>query len=529
MVEVQQRDGEPPRAVGPTSEDVGATAQAESDVPRLQHRARSGHVRGARSPQVRRRTGDLLDTLGNRLVAAGDEYGTVVEQGHQATEVTADAGILEQLLELLGSPTAVPHASPPRPVRRADSTPGTEPCLYHKCGVSPVPPCSYAVAMSGYAKERGRQRIVALAGRGMDLATFWHECTEALTPAVPHYLSPCWFTLDPASLLVTSHFQEGLAEIPHEWLAQEYYADDFNKMADVARSERGMATLHEATDGDPSRSARYREVMAPYGGEQELLAGLRTPSGEVWGVLGLYREVGAPIFEASDFEFVASVAPALAAGARRALLIGEAIDPDGLHGPGLLVLTDRWEVESMTAGVAEWLRELPDGDWDSGRLPSVVAAVAGQALRTSSGEDAPGEVAFARVMTRAGRWIVLHGAALVTDGPRRAAVIIEPAHPTRLMPLLMSAYQLTDRERAVTRLVLQGDSTTDIAASLFISPHTVQQHLKSVFTKTGVSSRRDLIGKIFFAHYEPRVRDNEARALTGRPLRGGPAPRRDES
>ncbi|MBW3620323.1 MAG: helix-turn-helix transcriptional regulator, partial [Actinobacteria bacterium] len=141
-------------------------------------------------------------------------------------------------------------------------------------------------------------------------------------------------------------------------------------------------------------------------------------------------------------------------------------------------------------------------------------------------DDLAGEVAFARVMTRAGRWIVLHGAALVTDGSRRAAVIIEPAHPARLMPLLMSAYQLTEREQDVTRLVLQGDSTTDIAASLFISPHTVQQHLKSVFAKTGVRSRRDLIGKVFFAPYEPRVRDNERRALAGRPLRGGPLPDR---
>jgi DNA-binding CsgD family transcriptional regulator len=378
-------------------------------------------------------------------------------------------------------------------------------------------------SVSSDAKQRAREKIGRLAGQGLDLVSFWRASTEALTRAVPYDFAPCWFTLDPASLLVTSHFDEGVPELPPQWMIREYYRDDVNKLVDVARSRRGISTLHEATGGDPASSPRWHFNMT-LGGDQELIAALRTPAGEVWGALGLYREPGRPLFDDADLAFVGAVAPSLAEGARRALLVGEATDPEGPDAPGLLVLSQEGEVESATPGVGRWLRSLPDGDWDAGRLPSAVRAVAGRALRTAQHPDEPGQVAVSRVLSRSGTWVVLHGASLVSSESRRVAVIVEPAHPARIAPLLMSVYGLTDREQEVTRLVLQGDSTAEIAERLVVSTHTVQQHLKSVFDKTGVRSRRDLVGKVFFAHYEPRLRDNERRASADQPLRGGPLP-----
>jgi DNA-binding CsgD family transcriptional regulator len=378
--------------------------------------------------------------------------------------------------------------------------------------------------MGSYARQRAAERIAELPGKGLDLMTFWCEARDALASTVPYYLTPCWFTLDPASLLVTSHHGHGMiGELPPEWLAHEYYEDDFHNLAGVARSEPGISTLHEATGGDPSRSRGWREHVHPYGAEQELLVALRTQTGEAWGMLGLYREPGQPEFDREEKELLRVMAPHLAEGARRGLLVGEAFEPDGPDAPGLVVLGADWSVESLTPGVERWLSELPDGDWEAkGKLPPAVLAVAGRALRSAESRDAPGEVALARVLSREGRWIVLHGASLVADGARRAAVIIEAAHPARISPLLMSVYGLTEREQDVTRLVLRGDSTAQIADELCVSAHTVQQHLKSVFEKTGVGSRRELVGKVFFAHYEPRVRDNERRVINRRPVRGGP-------
>ncbi|HEX7189160.1 MAG TPA: helix-turn-helix transcriptional regulator, partial [Actinomycetes bacterium] len=311
-----------------------------------------------------------------------------------------------------------------------------------------------------------------------------------------------------------------MPELPRESLAEEYYGDDVNQIVDVARSSTGISTLHDAMGGDPSSSPRWQANIA-LGGDQEMIAALRTRAGDVWGALGLYREAERPLFGAADQHFIAQAAPHLAEGARRALLFGEASDPEDGQAPGLLVLRDDWQVESSTPGVDTWLRDLPDGDIDAGRLPSVVLTVAGRAMRPVD-DGAPAEVAMARVLTRSGTWVVLHGAALLSGADRRVAVIVEPAHPARITSLLMSAYGLTERERDVTRLVLQGASTTDIAGTLTVSPHTVQQHLKNIFDKTGVRSRRDLVATVFFTHYEPRLRDNERRTAQDKPVRGGP-------
>ena len=350
--------------------------------------------------------------------------------------------------------------------------------------------------------------------------SFWQESTDVLKSSIPYYWTPCWYTLDPASLLITSHFHDGLPEFPAEWLVNEYYGEDVNTLVEVARSPTGISTLHEATDGDPSRSWRWHQSRK-LGGDQELIARLRSRSGEVWGALGLYREAGQPMFDESDKQFVLALAPHLAEGARRALLVGEAADPEGPDSPGLVILNDRWELDSMTPGVERWLADLPDGDWAAGHLPSAVLSVAGRAMRSAEGRQT-GEIAVSRVLSRTGTWVVLHGASLVSGGSRRVAVIVEPAHPARIYPLLMSAYGLTERERDVTRLILQGSSTSQIAEQLVVSEHTVQQHLKNIFDKTGVRSRRDLVAKVFFAHYEPRFRDNERRTIDSKPVRGGP-------
>jgi len=97
---------------------------------------------------------------------------------------------------------------------------------------------------------------------------------------------------------------------------------------------------------------------------------------------------------------------------------------------------------------------------------------------------------------RAGAWLLLHADVLapareLTTSPR-IAVMLEPAGPAEMLPLLLALHDLTDREREVRELLVGGHGTDDVAGRLHISRHTVRDHLKSIFAKVGVNSRAEL-------------------------------------
>ena len=334
--------------------------------------------------------------------------------------------------------------------------------------------------------DRLRDDLVHLVHRGHGVRDFSLGSAGALRRAVP-FDGVCVVTFDPASAVPTGEVSEnGLpADVMPRMAEIEISEPDFNKFEALARSRRPVASLSEATGGRLDRSRRHRELRGPSGFGDELRVALGP-----WGGLTLLRETGRPDFTAAEVDAVTAAAPLLADGLRRAVVHGALhVDADG--GPaGLILLAADDSLLRANPAADRWLGELRT----DGELPAVVSAVAARAR----GGDA---LARARVRTEVGTWLLVQAAAL----DDQIAVILEPAGPAELAPLIAEAYELTEREREVAQLVAAGLATSAIAAELYVSTWTVQDHLKAIFTKVGVASRGELVARLFFEPGAPRL------------------------
>jgi DNA-binding CsgD family transcriptional regulator len=331
--------------------------------------------------------------------------------------------------------------------------------------------------------EEIAERLARLAGGGS--ADQWCPQVEALLHRAVPFDAAGWQPIDPVSLLMTGHWSRQLPDPDPARFAgiahNEYALADVNRFADLAAAGRPVATLAEATSGRPDRSPRYRDVLRPFGFGPELRAAL-TDRGSCWGSLILVRQHTRADFTAAEVDFVTRLVPALALLMRRDWLAAAATGPEP-GAPGVVLVDADGTPRSRTATAARWLSLL------TGEPPPVLTALAAAARTHGS----------ASVTIRAGDgvWLTLDAAVLDADPDHRLSVIVGPAAPAALSARLVAAFDLSPRERDVVRLVLAGRSTTEIGRALFITPYTVKDHLKAVFDKTGVRSRRELPGRLF--------------------------------
>jgi DNA-binding CsgD family transcriptional regulator len=333
---------------------------------------------------------------------------------------------------------------------------------------------------------------------GLDLDGVRAEVLPRVRRAVP--VDAFWLaTVDPATLLFTRAHREEIPErVTPYFIENEFLADDVNKWVELARDQRGVRTLFEATRGRPENSARYRDIFQPLGLGDELRVVLRV-KGVCWGYMCLHREKGAT-FTAQEADYIRQLAPHIANAIRTSMLLASAELAELEDAPGLITLAPDGSFLSATSPGERWLEELRSPEYS---LPLEFHALAARLRRLGPSDRALPRVT---VRTRAGRWAVLYACWMPTAGDSSIAVIVEQATPVQVAPTVMLAYGLTEQERTVTGLSCRGRSTREIAEQLCLSQHTVRDHLKSIFGKVGVSSGRELTATILQQQYLPRAK-----------------------
>jgi DNA-binding CsgD family transcriptional regulator len=209
-----------------------------------------------------------------------------------------------------------------------------------------------------------------------------------------------------------------------------------------------------------------------------------------WAFLDLWR-IGGRRFSGAEAAVLRSVVPAVTEGLRRCQARTFAADPpaDPVAAPVVLLLAPDLAVLRHTPGTQEAMRLLVPRDDGLPPVPAGAYNVAAQLLAVEAGvDDAP---PWARVHLAGNRWLTLRAARLGDD----VAVTVEEAGPAERLGLFARCAALSPRETELLGLLAAGADTRDVAAQMFLSAHTVQDHLKSVFAKTGSRSRRALLAR----------------------------------
>jgi DNA-binding CsgD family transcriptional regulator len=348
-----------------------------------------------------------------------------------------------------------------------------------------------------------RAGIARIDARRLSWVDFTADAAEAVRPLIPSDAC-CWHTVDPGTILFTGSVNRNVG-CSGSWLARyEYVVDDVNKWSFLARSGRIAGATSIGTHGDLTRSARHRPHEA-YGFGDELRVAL-VVDGIYWGAAAFLRYPGRPWFTAAEVSALSALSTSIATGLRRA--IATQAPPGGPfvdRGPGVAVLDENGLPESTSTAAERWISEfIEDPAPDHPSESKIVQAIAARARAIAPGTDPLELAARARVRTRGGTWLLLYGTRL-SGGPHgRTAVIIHPATPHDVAPAVALCYGLADRESRVAMQCIQGRATKEIARALSMSPCTVQDHLKSIFGKTGVHTRGELAGQIFLDHYATR-------------------------
>lgn len=283
-----------------------------------------------------------------------------------------------------------------------------------------------------------------------------------------------------------------LPELPR--LIRLKYLTEVNRW--TALSDDSVALLHEATGGDLSRSLLWRELLADYD-VGDVASLVFVDRFGCWGFLDLWRTGPAARFSRAEAGFLAAIVDPMTLALRRCqanTFVAHAARAAHPPGPVVLLLSPQLRVLGQTPETEGYLQVLIPPAHGRAPIPASAYNVGAQLLAVEAGVDR--NPPTARVHLADGLWVTLRAARLgdtAASGTRDIAVSIEETSAAERVTLFARAFGLSTRERELLGHLTTGTDTRELARRMFLSEHTVQDHLKSIFAKTSTHNRRTLL------------------------------------
>jgi DNA-binding CsgD family transcriptional regulator len=345
------------------------------------------------------------------------------------------------------------------------------------------------------ASTRSLERVARICDSVTDARTLRLQLLDEIQQSIG-FDAYAWLLTDPQTSVGSAPLADVpcLPELPR--LIRLKYLTDINRW--TALDSPPVALLQAATRGALSRSLLWRDLLSAYGITDVASVVFRDRFG-CWGFLDLWRSGTSRGFSDGDAAWLAQIARPVTTALRRtqaqAFATASAVAPR--LGPIVLLLSPDLDVLRQTPDTQQYLRMLVPPDDERPPIPASAYNVAAQLLAIEAGVDM--NPPWARVHLPDGRWLTLRAARMgdaESGGDRDIAVTIEQASPTERVALFVRASALSPREADIVGHLMTGADTRELGRRMFLSEHTVQDHLKSIFAKTGTHNRRALLSLV---------------------------------
>lgn len=290
------------------------------------------------------------------------------------------------------------------------------------------------------------------------------------------------------------------------WTRQYQSIDPLLDVLISRRLPRGRTVVTIGDMPRPSAFARskfYREFLRPLSLRHAMLVALTDEAGTPSAAVVFYRAPSADPFSQADAVRVDLVAPYVAAAYRRCRLEQEMAQRRRLVGrllaesgrPGVAVLKPDLTPLYVSPVMKAILH--PETSAATGRNPGLRSGAEilwhCSRMLDQVGIDADGAVSALRVDTPLGKCMVTIRFVTRPSGEKRIAITTNGPLGAVEAGEDSAAVRITKREREVVQLVARGLKNFEIADRLQIKRRTVENHLHTIYSRTGISNRTKLV------------------------------------